>query len=211
MAFEMKPLPHPASVRSNRSHIRIVLTALAFASLGAVPPMALAAPKGFADWATIYNKRFGFSIAYPTNILMPVDTPSGSEDGRVLQSADGRAKLLVATFENADKLSLSGYRNFLMVDVYANAKIDYAPQKARWFVLSGERGDQTFYERVTFSCGGKLINSWAMVYPTADKKLYDRVVEAVSKTYTAGSGTDGTCDDVGPTDTDPADRPDKQR
>jgi hypothetical protein len=34
-----------------------------------------------------------------------------------------------------------------------------------WFVLSGTRDGTIFYERVTFTCGGKLINSWAMLYP----------------------------------------------
>jgi hypothetical protein len=154
-----------------------------------------AASNDLSDWATIHNKRFGFAIAYPSNILFPIDTPSGMTDGRVLQSADGKAKLLVATFENAEKLSLDGYRDFLLSDIYANTKIDYAPQKQRWFVLSGERGSDTFYERVTFSCGGRLINSWAMLYPTAQKKLYDRVVQAVAKTYMAGAGADGNCGD----------------
>ncbi len=149
----------------------------------------------FSDWATIHNKRFGFSIAYPANILFPAPTPSG-QDGRVLQSKDGRAKMLVATFENGENLSLSGYRDFLLSDIYAGTKLDYAPQKARWFVLSGVRGDQMFYERVTFSCGGKLINSWAMLYPTAERKLYDKVVEAIARTYTAGSGADGQCGDL---------------
>lgn len=167
---------------------------LAALTLALNPASGLAAAKSnrFSDWATIQNKRFGFQIAYPANILFPAETPSG-QDGRVLKSADGRAKLLVATFENNENLTLDAYRQFLLSDIYANTKIDYAPQKNRWFVLSGNRGDETFYERVTFSCGGRLINSWAMLYPTAERRLYDRVLEAVGKTYTAGSGADGNC------------------
>lgn len=148
-----------------------------------------------SDWTTIQNKRFGFQIAYPSNILFPAPTPTG-EDGRVLKSKDGRAKMLVATFTNTEKLSLTGYRNFLLTDIYANTKLDYAPQRQRWFVLSGTRGSETFYERITFSCGGRLINSWAIVYPTSQRGLYDRVVEAVARTYTAGSGADGQCSGV---------------
>lgn len=158
---------------------------------------ALAKNETLSDWATIHNKRFGFSIAYPFNILFPAPTPSG-QDGRILQSKDGRAKLLVATFENAENLTLDAYREFLLSDVYAGTRLDYAPQKTRWFVLSGVRGDETFYERVTFSCGGKLINSWAMLYPTAERRFYDRVLEAISRTYSAGSGADGQCGDTVP-------------
>ncbi len=61
-------------------------------------------------------------------------------------------------------------------------------------MLSGERNDETFYERVSFTCGGKLINSWAMLYPTSERKTYDRVVEAVARTYTPGAGRTGFCD-----------------
>jgi hypothetical protein len=153
---------------------------------------AAARTRTFSDWATIYNQRFGFQIAYPADILFPTKTPSGN-DGRVLQSADGKAKMLVATFENTENLSLQAYRDFLLSDIYANTKLNYQPVKPRWFVLSGVRGEQTFYERVTFSCGGRLINSWALLYPTAQRHLYDRVVEAVARTYSAGAGSDGQC------------------
>jgi hypothetical protein len=143
-----------------------------------VAQMVEAAPKRFADWATINNLRLGFSIAYPTDVFVPIDTPTGV-DGRVLQSADGKAKLLVATFENTDQLTLGAYRDYLLSTTYAQAKIDYGPVKQRWFVLSGTRGDNMIYERVTLTCGGALINSWAMVYPTA------------------GAGPNGSCRDIG--------------
>ncbi|MDZ4843437.1 MAG: hypothetical protein SH859_15030 [Hyphomicrobium aestuarii] len=169
------------------------IIAFATAVLTAVPGDAAAqrSPR-FDAWGSINDKRYGFQLAYPADVLMPIDTPSGAE-GRVLQSADGKAKLLVATFINEQKLSLDAYRQFLLDGNYAGTKIDYAPQRNRWFVLSGERGEFTFYERVTFSCGGELINSWAMIYPTAQKKLYDRVVDIVHKTYAAGAGPRGDC------------------
>ena len=156
-----------------------------------------AATSSFTDWATIHNTRFGFQIAYPADIFFSTKTPSGN-DGRVLQSADGKAKMLVATFENDTNLSLAAYREFLLSDIYANTRLDYQPVKPRWFVLSGVRGDQTFYERVTFSCGGRLINSWAMLYPTAQRDLYNRVVEAVARTYSVGAGADGNCGENAP-------------
>ena len=175
-----------------RSPIKVRAAILAGALCVFATGSAIAASRT-AEWATIHHPKFGFTIAYPSDILFPVETPSG-RDGRVMQSADGRAKLLVATFENTENTTLDGYRDFLLSDIYANATIDYAPQKTRWFVLSGVRGGETFYERVTFSCGGKLINSWAMLYPTAEKKLYDRVLERIAKTYSVGAGREGSCD-----------------
>jgi hypothetical protein len=183
------------SVKYHRCLVRLASVAFAVGCCFAAQ-VAEAAPKRFADWATINNPRLGFSIAYPADVFVPIDAPTGV-DGRVLQSADGKAKLLVATFENSDKLTLGAYRDYLLSTTYAEAKIDYGPVKQRWFVLSGTRGDNMIYERVTFTCGGALINSWAMVYPTAERTFYDRVVEAVARTYTPGAGPDGSCRDIG--------------
>jgi len=176
-------------IQRNSIPARVALAALA--GLTWTTPLTAASSR-YSEWATVRNQRYGFVIAYPSGHLFPVPTPSG-QDGRVMQSADGKAKLLVATFENTENVTLDGYRQFLLSDIYANATIDYAPQRARWFVLSGERDGETFYERVTFSCGGKLINSWAMLYPSNENKLYNPMLEAIAKTYSAGAGADGQC------------------
>ena len=49
-------------------------------------------------------------------------------------------------------------------------------------------------ERVSFTCGGQLINSWAMIYPKSERRFYNRVVEAVARTYSPGAGRTGQCD-----------------
>jgi hypothetical protein len=112
----------------------------------------------------------------------------------VFVSRDGRARLLVATFENEEGTSLEEYRQQLITENYSDAELDFTPVKSRWFVLSGTQHDQHFYYRVTFTCGGKLINSWALLYPVAERKLYDDVVEAIARTYTPGAGRTGQCD-----------------
>lgn len=170
-----------------------VLRAKVFAIVGLVITLpAVAAPK-FDEWATLKNARHGFAIAYPTAVFEQKTAPT-SEDGRVLVSKDGKAKLLVGAFDNAEENSLESYRQFLLNEQYAGAAVDYAPVRERWFVLSGTHNGEIFYQRVSFTCGGKLINSWAMLYPQSDRKLYDRVVEAVAKTYSPGAGRTGACD-----------------
>jgi hypothetical protein len=154
---------------------------------------AAAARSPFDNWATVINERHGFEIAYPVDVFEQKEAPK-TDEGDVYVSKDGKAKLLVGAFENTDHQSLEDYRKFLMSNQYAGAKIGYAPVKQRWFVLSGDRNGETFYERVSFTCGGKLINSWAMLYPTTDRKTYDPVVEAVARTYMPGAGKTGYCD-----------------
>ena len=79
-----------------------------------------------------------------------------------------------------------GRDEFLLTESYAGAAIDYAPVRDTWFVLSGIRNGTMFYERVTFTCGGRRINSWAMLYPVAERRFYDRSVEQVHRSYRAG-------------------------
>ena len=145
------------------------------------------------DWATLKNDHHGFAIAYPVDVFEQKSAPT-TDEGRVLLSKDGKAKLLVGAFENADSQSLEDYRQFLMTEQYAGADIDYAPVKQRWFVLSGTRNGEIFYQRVSFTCGGKLINSWAMLYPEAERKIYDPVLTAIARTYSPGAGHTGACD-----------------
>ena len=171
---------------ARRLSIGIVSGALLFAGA------AIAAPR-LDRWSTIFNERHGFAIAYPTDVFQ-LQTEQKTDEGRVLVSKDGKAKLLVAAFANSENQSLDEYRTFLLSGEYQGAKIDYAPVKKKWFVLSGERRGEMFYQRVSFTCSGKLINSWAMLYPADLRRTYDRVVEAVAKSYTPGAGRTGDCD-----------------
>lgn len=148
------------------------------------------------DWATLHNERHGFLIAYPVEVFAQRSDPV-TDEGRVLYSPDGQAKLLVGAFANEDGTSLRAYRDYLMHEQYRGAEIEYAPVHKRWFVISGTIGDHEFYERVSFTCGGRLINSWAMIYPVHPRdqnRFYDRVVAAIARTYSPGAGATGNCD-----------------
>ena len=103
-------------------------------------------------------------------------------------SRDGNARLLAGALPNADGVNLRDYRSLVLQQSYQGADIDYAPLGATWFVLSGIRDGVMFYERVTFTCGGRLINSWAMLYPAAERRIWDRIVEQVARSYRAGEG-----------------------
>ena len=38
-----------------------------------------------------------------------------------------------------------------------------------------------------FSCGGRLINSFAMIYPVAQRQIFDPIVERVENTFRPGN------------------------
>jgi hypothetical protein len=153
------------------------------AGVTAVRPPAQALSQG--ETATYLNERYGFTLSYPTAHFRPQEPLS--EDGRVWVSRDGNARLLAGALPNADGMKLEDYRRFVMEQSYPGASIGYAPVRDTWFVLSGTRDGTMFYERVTFTCGGRRINSWAMLYPEGERKVYDRIVERVARSYRAGA------------------------
>lgn len=169
---------------------------LACATLALLAGSALAAPDqrraGSSEWREYTHPRLGFRIDYPADVFAP-DPKVDVEEGLVLVSRDGAAKLLIAAFDNEERVSLDEYRNLVLNRSYPGAKVDYAPVRGNWFVVSGEREGQTFYERVYFSCGGRKITSWALLYPTTEKARYDRFVEAIAPTFRPSTGAAAGC------------------
>jgi len=171
---------------------RFLFPVAAMLAAGLAADDAAAAKARFNNYTTVQHPGLGFSLAYPSGVFEP-DGQLSSPLGQVFVSRDGKAKLLVGAFDNGEAIGLDEYRSYILEQNYAGATIDYAPVKRRWFVLSGERNGTMFYERVSFTCGGRIINSWAMLYPSAERRFYDRVVEAVARTYSPGAGVDGSC------------------
>lgn len=166
--------------------LSIWLAALLLAGAAAGP--VAAAPSGRTlGWETYANARYGFSIAYPPGLFKPSGAAE-NESGRLLVTADGRARLLIGALPNTDGLDLRTYRDFVKSETYPGARIDYAPVGRNWFVLSGTRGDDHFYQWVTLVCGGRVINSWAMTYPDAERRRYDPIVAPIAKTFKPGVG-----------------------
>jgi hypothetical protein len=135
---------------------------------------------------TYRNERFGFELAYPSAVFEPSEEPEGGQ-GMAFTSRDGAAKLLVSAGQNTTGETLGSYRRFVLSKSYRDARIDYAPVRSSWFVLSGTNGDTMFYERITFRCGGRMIYGWQMTYPVAERQIYDPIVEAVHRSYRPGN------------------------
>lgn len=138
------------------------------------------------------NERFGFELVYPSAVFEPGEAPEGGR-GMVFTSRDGAAQLLVSAGQNVTGETLGSYRRFVLNKSYFAARIDYAPVRGSWFVLSGTNGDTMFYERITFRCGGKVIYGWQMTYPVSERQIYDPIVEAVHRSYRPGNGEGGKC------------------
>ena len=158
---------------------------------GLASATALAAAGALAQagrFDTHDNDKHGFSLTYPTDtfVALPISTP----DGFQAVSRDGNARLLVGTISNFDGKSLADYRAFLLNAAYPGARVDYAPVRPTWFVVSGVRKDgiTAFYQRVNFVCGGRNINSWAVIFPAGQEPVYSKIIDQIHRDYAVGAG-----------------------
>lgn len=144
------------------------------------------------DWRSLTHGKLHFKIAYPGNVFHPSPVHS-SDAGSLLVSPDGLAKLMIAAFDNDVETSLADYRQHVLKTSYSGAAIDYAPVRRSWFVLSGTRDGMIFYERVSFTCGGRRITSWAMLYPYEQRHYYSPILEQIARTFRPSRSPDGSC------------------
>lgn len=136
-------------------------------------------------WTAYENERYGFSLRYPAD-LFALDTEAESGDGATFVSDDGDARLAVGALPNNEGHTPASYQRFLARKSYPGTDVDYAPRGQNWLVLSGERDRKVYYEKAMFSCGGTLIQGFVLVYPVADKPVYDPVVERIEDSFRPG-------------------------
>ena len=152
---------------------------------------AIAGPQDMR-WSKFKLQANGVGLSVPMGVFV-APPPDDNAEGLLFVSHDGKAQLLLGAFENDDGRSIAAHRSSVVSGRYADANIDYAPIGRTWFVVSGTQADRTFYHRVSYSCAGRQINSWAMFYPTAKKRFYDRIVEQMHKSFEPGRGATGDC------------------
>ena len=158
--------------------------------------MAQAVPRGKpAIWKLYQNAGSGFSLRYPADVFAPTGNDTENKD-RLLMSRDGRAVLRISSISNRATMTIAEYRRSLVAGRYADAKFDYTPERSNWFVLSGTLGAEMFYERITFSCDGRSIHGWLMVYPRAERVFYDAIVEEIHRSYRHDPVGNGRCGEL---------------
>jgi hypothetical protein len=154
-------------------------------AIGVISLLGNSAVRAALDWVPYVNQRFGFSLRYPANLFEP-ERKSEAGDGEVFAGMRGQGRLLVGALENSDGHSIDSYMTMIRQQSYAGYHVDYAPRGATWFVLSGENDRDVFYEKVMFSCSGRIINSFALIYPIESKREFDPIVEGIEKTFRPG-------------------------
>ena len=133
-------------------------------------------------WRTEREPTFGFSYSYPEHLFNEV----GGEDRpsfHYFESAQSDAKFLVGAWDNEKEDTPDSFKRWLTANAEDYEDLTYRPRGRSWFVLSGYRGDQIYYEKVMFSCGGRVVNILAVAYPVASRRIFDPVVERMEDRF----------------------------
>jgi hypothetical protein len=140
-------------------------------------------------WTTYTNTRFGYRFYYPSALFQAGQLPEDG-GGQTFTSTDGRAKIVVYATHNTEKFSPAQYRKIILKDFGGYDRMDYSPSGQSWFVLSGFRGENIYYQKVMFSCGNRVINAISITFPTAEKPRYEELIEIIEDNFKPGRGAD---------------------
>ena len=196
-------------MRRGNYHKSAADKSLVLAALGLLCSATLMTTAGAAQsrnpetqgWSTYKSPSFGFSFAFPDGLFKLDKTSRQANGGGIWLTEDRSARLIATSGPNQGRETIAAYRQSILNESYANARLDYAPILPNGFVLSGviagsqgaATGERMFYERVTFVCDGRFIYGWQIMYPAAQRQKFDRIVEAVSRSYKPGRGNNGDC------------------
>ena len=132
------------------------------------------------NWQTYKNGISGLEMPYPAGLL-EIMPEADSKISRGFQNADRTVTLVALSSVNLFDDAAS-YRTYLM-DQPNYKDVTYKPSGSGWFVLSGYRGDNIFYEKYVFSDDRLLFQGFIIEYDKTQKETYNAVTAHISKSF----------------------------
>ena len=136
-------------------------------------------------WATYANARFGTTADYPADLFTQRDPEPENGDGVRMHDADGRATLTIHGGYNVENETPAAY----FERVVDPDRVTYKQIKRTYYIASGVRDGQIFYERCNFRKGDMAaIDCFEISYPASEKSQWDAIVTRIAKSLRAGKG-----------------------
>jgi hypothetical protein len=155
---------------------------LALVALSAFSCLSLSATE---RWIEQRDPQIGFSYSYP-EALFALVAGDGKHGFHYFAANASDAKFLVGAWDNHDGATPEHFKRWMIENAGGYEEITYQPRGRSWFVLSGYRGVQIYYEKVMFSCGERIVNILAIAYPVAERDQFDLVVERMEDRFSTG-------------------------
>jgi hypothetical protein len=150
--------------------------------LAAAAVCAGAASAATTPWSHEQDNDLGFRFSYPRALFTQIEGDR-KPAFHYFVSPNSDAKLMVGAWNNREGRTPDQFKRWLMANAGGYDELTYRPRGHSWFVLSGYRGNDIYYEKVMFSCGGQVVNVMAITYPSGERDLYDSVVERIEDTF----------------------------
>ena len=129
-------------------------------------------------WTTYANPRFGAAADYPAELFTVRDRPPENGDGQTFHTADNRAALSVFGTNNVEEDSPGSY----VGKYFKGPEVTYKHVTRRYFVVSGARNGEIFYQRCNFPAAADgAIVCVNLTYPEREKAQWDAIVTRISK------------------------------
>jgi hypothetical protein len=133
-------------------------------------------------WIMEQDAGLGFHFTYPRDLFQKTEG-DGKPSFHSFVSRDAEAELMVGAWNNEAGQTPSQFKQWLLANAGGYDAMTYVPRGRTWFVISGYRGDDIYYEKVMFSCAGGVVNVFAISYPKEQRRLYDPVVEQMEGSF----------------------------
>jgi len=127
------------------------------------------------------NIRYGFQMSYPA-FLISAPSPANGDGIRMY---DKKGFVVVASGIN--NISEISFQSELQTQRESIGKISYGVRGSNWFAISGIKENKIIYIKSYIGAGA--INHLYIEYPKDQRGRYDKIVEAISKSFTPGDLT----------------------
>jgi hypothetical protein len=161
------------------------MSKFAVAFMICVAATAGASSAAFARWANEWDNDLGFRFTYPTELFQRIEGDQKPSFHYFVSQGDS-AKFMAGAWNNEGGQTPAEFKQWLLSNAGGYDYMTYRPRGRNWFVISGYRGDDIYYEKVMFSCGGKVVNVFAITYPSSSRQMYDPVVERMEDHFGPG-------------------------
>ena len=126
-------------------------------------------------YKTYTNARYGYSIAYPSSLLVP-QGEADNGDGQAFRSRDGSAEMRVYGSQD-----MGGGLTAAYAEAQAGKNVSYKIIKRNWFVVSGRSGGKIFYQKTMMK--GDVLKTFTIEYDEAQKATYDAVTTRIARSF----------------------------
>lgn len=148
--------------------------------------LLLAGPLAAAEFENYQNSRFYFALDYPAGLV--AQPPPANNDGRVFLSEDGKVKLVAAARYNVLNESLAQLTHEAEAE-YRGGRITYRRIMADYFVISGTRGDDVFYQATGLykhpKGDGEVVATFTFTYPRETAGRYNPMIKRMLNSFLA--------------------------